>query len=244
MFIGLFFSINIDARYYSSYDRYKNFNSNFANYLEDNFNTDKYFNVRDDEKTKNQDMMIGITKSLKHLKTVPLIITANPSELLVKVIHDELGWGSVYGMQMMLDNTRISNIVNLPKSEYLCIGEHGNPVPILYHLKEIDNNIYDKINIELSSIVSKIHHDYKGIPPLIEAKKSLDYLIDAICYDKELNCVFTSYNEETGTGFGKPFKVKGLNFIEQKIPALSQKEKLLLEETNKRLINKWGGKIA
>ena len=227
--------IFIAANLYKPEDRFK--------YLEDNFNTDKYYNVRDDEKEKNQEMVQDVIKGIKHLKAVPVIVTANPPELLVKTIHDELGWNSVYNMQMMLDNKRISKITNLPVNNCLCIGEHGNPVPTLSHVKELNNSIYEEINLELSRVVTKIHHEYKGTPPLIDAKEALDTLVESILSGKELDCVLTTYNADTKTGFGKPFIVKGLNFEEQEIPKLSEIENLLLEGTNKRLINKWNNEV-
>lgn len=226
--------IFITANLYKPEDRFK--------YLQDNLNTDKYLNVRDDEKNKNEEMIRGIIKNIKHLNSVPIITTANPSELLVKIIHDELGWNSVFNMQMMLDNKRIGNIVNLSENDYLCIGEHGNPIPTISHIKKFDINIYNQINIELSNVISKIHYEYKGTPPLYEAKKSLDILIESILLNKELNCILTTFDNNTNTGFGKPFIVKGLNFKEQKIPILSDFENTLLNETKERLIKKWGNK--
>lgn len=223
--------IFITANLYKPEDRLK--------YLENNFNTDKYFNVRDDESNKNQLMILDIVKNLKHLKEVPLIITANPPELLIKVMHDELGWKSIYNMQMMLDNKRISKITNLNENDCLCVGEHGNPTPTLNHIKKVDQDLYKNINLELSKIITKIHLEHKGTPPLIDAEKSLDVLIQSILSGKELNCVLTTYDDETKTGFGKPFTVKGLNFQEKDMPELSEFESLLLKETKEKLIKKW-----
>ena len=223
--------IFISANLYKPEDR--------LNYLENNFNTDNYYNVRDNEKTKNQEMMLDIVNNIKHLKSVPVITTANPPELLVKIIHDKLGWNSVYNMQMMLDNKRISKITGLSNNECLCIGEHGNPIPTLSHIKEVNNDIYEEINTELSKVIKRIHKEFKGFPPFNDAKESLDVLIESILLNKELNCILTTYNSETKTGFGKPFILKGLNFREQQIPLLSQKENRLLNETNNRLSEKW-----
>lgn len=222
--------IFITANSYTPEDRVK--------YLEKNINNEDINNFRDDEGSKNQAMIIKIMESIKHLDKVPLIITANPTELSVKIIKEKFNWNPVYNMQMMLDNKRISLIANLPDSECLCIGEHGNPVPTLSHLKIIDDKVYEDINTELSKL-AKYSLVNKGIPPLDSAKEALNRLIESIIRDKEINCVLTTYDKDIKVGIGKPFKVKGLEFNEQLIPVLSDKENLLYRNTQDKLIYKW-----
>lgn len=206
-------------------------------YLKRNINNSKIIDFRDEEATKNKEMILNIISSMKHLTEVPVVITANPSELLVKLVSEELKWSSVYGMQMMLDNKRISKISGISEDEYLCIGEHGRPVPTLSYIKNTEDNDYENINLELSKII-KILIDNKGIPNLEEAKESLGKLIKAFVSNYELKCILTSYND--GIAFGKPFLVKGLNIKEQDIPELSTIENKLISETKDRLAKKWG----
>lgn len=222
--------IFITANSYTPEDRLK--------YLEKNINNKDINNFRDDEGNKNLSMFIEIIKNIKHLNKVPLIITANPPELLIKIIYEKFGWVSTYNMQMMIDNKRISLITNLPDSECLCIGEHGNPVPTISHLKINDDQIYKNIDIELSKITKYLLIN-KGIPPLDSAKEALNRLIESILSDNEINCVLTTYDKDIKIGIGKPFKVKGLEFKEQLIPILSDKENLLYKNAQDKLIHKW-----
>jgi len=224
--------IFITANLYTPEDRLR--------YLINNKSTEKILDCRDDEKTTNREMMFDIMKDIKHLAHVPIIMTANPPELLVRDVSKEFSWSSVYNMQMMLDNARIAKITGLPESEYLCVGEHGRPIPTLAHLRETDNAVYGKISDALSKMTTLLRENLKGVPPKEEAKKALDKLIEAITQNRELRCVLTVPGSETKTGFGKPFIVKGLNFTEQPIPELSPQEQVLLRETQSRLKRKWG----
>jgi hypothetical protein len=96
--------------------------------------------------------------------------------------------------------------------------------------------MYDKINNKLSKIVDIVFKN-KGMPPLEDAKKFLSELMEAIIKNKKLKCILTA--PDNGIGFGKPFIVKGLDFIEQPIPKLSEQEKKLFNETKVRLSKKW-----
>lgn len=220
--------IFITANSYKPQDRFK--------YLKKHLNMDDWVNLRDDEFGKNYEMLTKIIKGLKHLSPVPVILTANPSEALVQIAHERLKWNSLYGLQIMLDNMRIGRIVGIPKNEYLCIGEHGRPVPTLSHIKDFDNDIYKKINIELSKIV-KIAFQNKGAPSFEDMKIILSEIIKAIFENRELRCVLTV--SDNGISFGKPFIIKGLIFSEQPIPELSLQEKKLFNETKIRLEKKW-----
>ena len=221
--------IFITANLYKPEDRF--------NYLEKCIKEDNCLDFRDHESSKNKDMILEITEGLKNVKQTPTIITANPPELLVKLVCQKLNWNSVYNMQMMLDNIRISKITGLPEDEYLCIGEHGRPTPILSHIKSTNDTEYEKIDYELSKIVGSLC-ERKGVPALNESKEALDKIIDSITNNKELKCILTSY--KNGIAFGRPFIIKGLEIIEQQIPELSLKEKELFNETKIRLIKKWG----
>lgn len=211
-----------------------------AKYLQDHSEGEDYLNFRDDEKTKNQKMILDIIQGLKHLKPTRVILTANPPELLVELVHQELKWDSVYNMQMMLDNMRIGRIANAQDDEYLCIGEHGRPTPTLAHLQSTSDEEYEHINKELAKVGRVVYEDLHGAPPLEDAKIALDKLIKAITNDTELRCVLTA--PDNGVSFGKPFIVKGLDIIEQPMPELSPKEKTIFEETKIRLTKKWGDK--
>jgi len=223
--------IFITANSYKPEDRIK--------YLNENIDNKNLIDFRDDEAVKNKEMILNITSDLKHLKEVPTIITANPPELLVKLVFEQLKWSSVYNMQMMLDNKRISKITGISEEEYLCVGEHGRPVPTLSHIKNVDDREYQNIDLELFKI-KEILLKNQGVPNLEESKESLSKLIEAFVHCSELRCVLTSYKE--GIAFGRPFLIKGLEIQEQSIPSLSVIENILLDETKERLIKKWGEK--
>lgn len=206
-------------------------------YLNEHINSDKIIDFRDDEAVKNKEMILNIVSDLKHLNEVPVIITANPPELLVKLASERLKWNSIYNMQMMLDNKRISKITSISEDEYLCIGEHGRPVPTLSHIKNTEDKEYKDIDLKLSEI-KEILLENQGIPNLEESKESLNKLIEAFVNNSELKCILTSY--KYGIAFGRPFLMKGLNIQEQHIPNLSVIENTLLNETKERLVKKWG----
>ena len=183
-------------------------------------------------------MISGILKEIKHLEPVPVITTANPPELLVKIIHDELGWKQSYNMLIMLDNQRVSNISRISNGEVLVIGEHRRPVVTLAHLKKDSLELYKEIDAFLGQILKKAHEN-KGVPSYTAVREALDGLINAISFEKPLSCILTTYDDQIGTGIGKPFIVRGLDFIEQKTPTLSPHENEALNKTKERLIKKW-----
>ncbi len=209
------------------------------NYLKENINSDKIVDFRDDEASKNKEMILDVISGLSHLRETLVIITANPPELLVKLVSEKLRWSSVYNMQMMLDNKRISKITGISKNEYLCLGEHGRPVLVLSCIKNVNDQDYKYIDSELLKI-KEILLENNGIPNLEESKECLNRLIKSFVNNSELRCILTSYNK--GVALGKPFLVKGLNIKEQNIPNLSDTEKTLLSATKERLIDKWSEK--
>lgn len=104
--------------------------------------------VRHDELKPNLSAFREILPVLNKFKDKSaIIVVSNPVEQIIGFLHDELKSDKLYGFGLSMDVARYKRKL---KKEVICIGEHGNAIPILNLASEKE---YEKLHEEIDSEV-------------------------------------------------------------------------------------------